>query len=232
MQFRDRRHAGMLLGEALNIYRGRANAVVLALPRGGVPVGYEVARVLGIMLDVFLVRKLGAPGREELAMGAIASGGIRILNRDVIDSLQIDRTTLERVVARERSELQRREMLYRGDRGPPEVAGRVAILVDDGLATGSTMRAAVAAVRALDPAGVVVAVPTGSAEACRTLSKEADDVVCLSQPEPFHAVGMWYADFRQTEDSEVHELLTEARAAGRQATKGTDGQGGREWYEQ
>ena len=217
MQFQDRREAGARLAEALRAYAQRDDVVVLALPRGGVPVGFEVARTLGAALDVFVVRKLGAPGREELAMGAIATGGVRVLNRDVIDVLQVDRDTLERTIAREQIELQRREQLYRGDREPLQVAGRVVILVDDGLATGSTMRAAVAAVRALQPARVVVAVPTGSAEACSMLKTEADRVVCLSQPDPFHAVGLWYADFRQTKDAEVHELLAEARGEGRGA---------------
>lgn len=214
MEFPDRREAGKQLAAALRAYAQRGDVVVLALPRGGVPVGFEVARALAARLDVFLVRKLGTPGREELAMGAIASGGVRVLNHAVIDALRIDAHELDQVVAREQLELRRREGLYRGDRPPPRIAGRIAILVDDGLATGSTMLAAAAAVRELQPASIVVAVPTGSAQACRTLAAEVDQVVCLMQPDPFQAVGLWYADFSQTSDREVHDLLEQAQVPG------------------
>ena len=209
-RFRDRSDAGQQLADRLAAYAGRPDVVVLALPRGGVPVGFEVAQALGAPLDVFVVRKLGVPGREELAMGAIASGDIRVLNEDVVGPLRIPDRVIEFVTARELRELQWREREYRGDRPPLEIRGRTVILVDDGLATGSTMRAAVAAVRRLEPARVVVAVPTGSPAACADLDLEADECVCCMTPEPFHAVGIWYDDFSQTTDKEVRDLLERA----------------------
>lgn len=209
-RFRDRSDAGRRLAPLLAHYAGRADLLVLALPRGGVPVGYEVARALGAPLDVFLVRKLGVPGHEELAMGALASGGVRVLNVDVVRELHLDAAALERVAHAEALELRRREQAYRGERPAPAVAGRCVILVDDGLATGSTMRAAARALRQLRPARLVVAVPVAAAETCRAMRREADEVVCALTPEPFFAVGLWYDDFTQTSDDEVRELLAGA----------------------
>lgn len=208
-RFRNRAEAGRELAAQLAVYAGRDDVTVLGLPRGGVPVAAEVARVLGVPLDVFLVRKLGVPGREELAFGAIASGGARVLNPDVVATLGIDSETTESVVAREQAELERRAVAYRGTAEPPELGGRVVILVDDGLATGASMRAAVEAVRALGPARVVVAVPAAARQTCEELAREVDEVVCLMTPEPFFAVGMWYADFSETTDDDVRELLRE-----------------------
>ena len=205
--FQDRIDAGRRLARALAHYAGRRDVTVLGLPRGGVPVAAEVARALRADLDVFVVRKLGVPGQEELAMGAIASGGVRVLNESVVDALHIDSASLERVAAQERRELERREQAYRGDRPPLDVRGRVAILVDDGLATGATMRAAVAAMKRLGPARVVVAVPVGASESVELLRREADEVVCPEIPEPFYGVGQWYDDFAQTSDEEVRALL-------------------------
>jgi predicted phosphoribosyltransferase len=210
MRFQDRTEAGRELARHLANYADRPDVVVLALPRGGVPVAYEVARALQAPLDVFLVRKLGVPGHEELAMGAIASGGVRVLNRDVLCALGISDAVVDMVAERAGEELRRREQLYRDDRPAPEVRGKTVVLVDDGLATGSTMRAAVAALRRLGPAHVVVAVPVGAAETCAELGEQAE-VVCARTPEHFLAVGMWYDDFTQTGDDEVRELL--ARAA-------------------
>jgi putative phosphoribosyl transferase len=210
MLFRDRFHAGQELARKLTEYAARPDVLVLALPRGGVPVAYEVARALQAPLDVFLVRKLGLPGREELAMGAIASGGIRVLNEDVIRILQVPDEVIAQVADEEEQELGRREQLYRGRRATPSVRGRVVILVDDGLATGSSMRAAVAALRQQQPARIVVAVPVGAPETCAELTQEADDCVCAHTPEPFCSVGLWYDDFTQTTDEEVHELLERA----------------------
>jgi putative phosphoribosyl transferase len=210
LQFTDRREAGRTLARLLATYRD-ADAVVLALPRGGVPVAFEVARALHLPLDVFVVRKLGVPGHEEFAMGAIASGGVRVMNPDV-DGLRIPREAIEEVTRRESRELARRETRYRGDRAPLDLAGRTAILIDDGLATGSTMRAAVQAVRQLDPSRIVVAVPIASPEACEALRGEADEVICALTPQPFFAVGAWYSRFDQTSDEEVHDLLAAARA--------------------
>jgi putative phosphoribosyl transferase len=210
MLFRDRTEAGQRLAARLIAYTNRADVLVLALPRGGVPVAYEVARQLNAPLDVFLVRKLGVPGREELAMGAIASGGVRVLNEDVVRALDIPEQWIDDAAAQEQRELERREHLYRGDRPFPVIAGRIILLIDDGLATGSTMRAAVAALRQQDPARIVVAVPVGSAETCAELQDEADEVVCARTPEPFYAVGLWYEDFAQTTDDEVRELLQRA----------------------
>jgi predicted phosphoribosyltransferase len=206
-RFRNRTDAGRQLAEKLSAYADRTDVLVLALPRGGVPVGYEVARALGAPLDVFLVRKLGVPGYEELAMGAVASGGVRVLNDEIVRGLGISEDEIEAAVARELRELSRRARLYRGDRPPPDVAGRTVILVDDGLATGATMRAAVAALRQQQPARIVVAVPTASPDTCEALKAEADDVICAMTPEPFFAVGHWYEDFTQTTDNEVRELL-------------------------
>jgi predicted phosphoribosyltransferase len=210
MLFRDRAEAGRRLAVKLNKYAGRPDVLVLALPRGGVPIAYEVAEALGAPLDVFLVRKLGVPGREELAMGALASGGVRVLNEDVIDAVGIPEQVIDEVASREQKELERRERLYRDDRPPPEVEGRTVILVDDGLATGSSMRAAVAALRKLKPARIVVAVPVGAHQTCSELAREADEVVCAVTPDPFYAVGLWYEDFAQTSDEEVRDLLASA----------------------
>jgi predicted phosphoribosyltransferase len=210
MLFRDRSDAGRQLAVRLSAYANRPDVLVLALPRGGVPVGFEVARELNVPLDVFLVRKLGLPGQEELAMGAIATGGVRVLNEDVVQTLQIPEEVIDEVAAREQQELQRRERLYRDDRPPCLVRGRKVILVDDGLATGSTMRAAVAALRQQHPARIIVAVPVGAAQTCAELETEADEVVCTHTPEPFYAVGLWYGQFSQTTDAEVHELLDRA----------------------
>jgi predicted phosphoribosyltransferase len=207
MHFANRSAAGRELAARLTHYAGRADVVVLALPRGGVPVGYEVAEALGAPLDVFLVRKLGVPGREELAMGAIASGGVRVINDRVVGPLGIPDEVIEEVEAEESRELERREREYRGGRPPLDVGGKIVILVDDGLATGSTMRAAVVALRRLGPARVVVAVPVGAAETCAEFEHEADEAICAVEPEPFFGVGMWYEDFSQTTDDEVRELL-------------------------
>jgi predicted phosphoribosyltransferase len=212
--FRDRVEAGDVLATRLGHYAGRPGVLVLALPRGGVPVGARVAGALGAPLDVFVVRKLGVPGHEELAMGAIASGGVQVRNEEVVDKLRIDDATLQRVAVVEEQELARRERSYRGQRPPPELTGRVVILVDDGLATGSTMRAAVAAARAAGPpARVVVAVPTAPASTCEQLRGEADEVVCATTPRPFRAVGYSYRSFPQTTDEEVRELLQAAWSA-------------------
>jgi predicted phosphoribosyltransferase len=209
-RFRDREDAGRRLAEALMPLAAAPDLLVLALPRGGVPVGYEVARALGAPLDVFLVRKLGVPGHEELAMGALASGGVRVLNEEVVEALHLPATAIDAVAEREGRELARREQAYRDGRPSPALAGRTVVLVDDGLATGSTMRAAVVAVRAQGPRRLVVAVPVGAAETCDALRSLADDVVCVARPEPFHAVGLWYADFAQTTDGEVRDLLARA----------------------
>jgi erythromycin esterase-like protein/predicted phosphoribosyltransferase len=210
-RFRDRIEAGRLLAEHLRRYAGRDDLVVLGLPRGGVPVAFEVAHALEAPLDIFLVRKLGVPGHEELALGAIATGGTRVLNKQLIESLDIPPVWIEAIDAKERRELERRERAYRGERPPPDVAGKTVILVDDGLATGSTMLAAVHAIRADDPARVVVAVPVADPEVCAGLRSVADEVVCLSTPQPLQAVGLWYQDFSQTADDEVRELLARAR---------------------
>jgi predicted phosphoribosyltransferase len=205
--FGDRREAGRELGAQLRQYAGRSDVVVLALPRGGVPVAYEVAEALDAPLDLFLVRKLGTPGHRELAMGAIASGGVRVLNDEVVQWYDIPAAAIDAVAAEEQRELERREQAYREGRPPAPVAGRIVILVDDGLATGSTMRAGVKAIRQLNPARVVVAVPVGAPDTCRELTQEADEVLCARMPRPFSAVGQWYVDFEQTTDEEVRELL-------------------------
>jgi predicted phosphoribosyltransferase len=211
-RFKDRTEAGRLLAAELKLrgYDHEGDLLVLALPRGGVPVAYEVARALGAPLDVFVVRKLGLPGQEELAMGAIASGGIMVLNRDVIQMVGIPDRIIDRVAHAEQAELQRRERDYRGNRPLPDVAGRTVILVDDGLATGSTMRAAAEALRQRGPSRIVVAVPVASKASCNEFRQEVDDVVCALTPEPFRAVGLWYEDFSQTTDDQVRELLHRA----------------------
>jgi predicted phosphoribosyltransferase len=214
MLFRDRAEAGRVLAGKLQAYAGRPDVVVLALPRGGVPVAFEVAQALGAPLDLFLVRKLGLPGHEELAMGAIATGGVRVLNDEVVRLLRVPPEVIDIVAAEEQQELQRREREYRGDRPPLDVRGRTVILVDDGLATGSTMRAAVAALHRLQPSRVVVAVPVAAPETCEEFRSEVDDIVCAQTPEPFRAVGLWYQDFSQTSDEEVRELLQRAREDG------------------
>jgi erythromycin esterase-like protein/predicted phosphoribosyltransferase len=199
------------LAERLRHYAGRDDVVVLGLPRGGVPVAYEVARELDVPLDVYLVRKLGVPGHEEFAFGAIATGGVRVLNKELIERLQLPAEWIEAIDAKERRELDRRERAYRGERPPPDLAGRTVILIDDGLATGSTMLAALQAVRQDDPAKVVAAVPVAAPEVCAALQAMADEVVCLATPEPLHAVGLWYEDFSETSDEEVRDLLARAR---------------------
>jgi predicted phosphoribosyltransferase len=210
MQFRDRLEAGRRLAERLDKYRDKGDVLVLGLPRGGVPVAYEVAKELKAPLDVYLVRKLGVPGHEELAMGAIATGGVMTLNREVIEELGIPEEVIRAVALREWQELARRESLYRGDKEPPEVKGKAVILVDDGLATGSTMRAAVAALKKQGPARIVVAVPVAAAQTCAQLQAEVDEVVCLRTPEHFYAVGLWYLDFSPTTDDLVRKLLQDA----------------------
>jgi predicted phosphoribosyltransferase len=211
--YADRREAGAVLAAELKQYRGRSDVVVLALPRGGVPVAYEVARALEAPLDVFVVRKLGAPGHRELAMGAIASGGVRVLNRDVIAWYGISPAAIEATAREELAELERRERAYREGREPLEVRGRTVLLVDDGLATGSSMKAAVQAIRQRGPARIVVAVPVGAPQTCSELQELADEVVCARTPEDFAAVGQWYADFSQTSDAEVRERLRESAHA-------------------
>lgn len=206
MRFRDRADAGRTLAERLSEF-ARPGVIVLGLPRGGVPVAAEVATKLAAPLDVFLVRKLGAPGHPELAMGAIADGGIIVLNDEVIQELDISPIAVEQVAARERTELDRRDRAYRGARRPPALRDRTVILVDDGLATGSTMEAAARAVRRQDPAEIIIAVPVGAPETCQRLCGVAERVICAEKPELFSAVGLWYDDFRQTTDDEVTKLL-------------------------
>lgn len=210
--FRNRQEAGLALANRLQQYSGRDDVVVLGLPRGGVPVAFEVARALAAPLDVFVVRKLGVPGHAELAMGAIAGGGIRVLNQDVVMWYGLSTATIDAVARAEQAELERREHAYRNGRSPVPLESRVVLIVDDGLATGSTMRAAVRAVRQSKPSRVVVAVPVGASETCRSLGIDADEVVCVATPEPFDAVGQWYDDFSQTTDEEVRELLAASTA--------------------
>jgi putative phosphoribosyl transferase len=210
IRFDNRQQAGELLATKLTTYADRPDGLVLALPRGGVPVGFAVACALHVPLDIFLVRKLGVPGQEELAMGAIASGGVRVLNAEVIQLLHIPAGVIDLVAVQEQREIDRREHHYRDGRPAPSIRGKTVILVDDGLATGSTMRAAVAAVRQHQPARLVVAVPTAAPETCAELRAEADEVVCATTPEPFYAVGLWYADFTQVTDAEVGDLLAQA----------------------
>jgi putative phosphoribosyl transferase len=219
MRYRNRTEAGRLLAQKLVSYANRTDVLVLALPRGGVPVAFEVAQALDAPLDIFLVRKLGVPGHEELAMGAIASGGVRVLNEDVVSYLHIPDGVIDAVTADELQELNRRERLYRGDRPPLDVRGRTVILIDDGLATGSTMRAAAAVLRTQHPAAIVVAVPVAADETCDEFRSEVNEVVCAYTPVPFYAVGLWYEDFSQTSDEEVRELLGRAAASTRGASR-------------
>jgi putative phosphoribosyl transferase len=212
--FPNRAEAGRLLAEKLDKYAGRDDVLVLGLPRGGVPVAYEVAQRLGAPLDVFIVRKLGVPGFEELALGAIASGGVRVLNDDVVRALPNANELIESVTAKEMEELERREQRYRDGRPAPEPRGRIVILVDDGLATGATMRAAVAALRQRGAAKIVVAVPVGAADTCREFEAEVDEAVCVIASEWFQAVGQYYEDFSQITDEEVRELLRRAAQRG------------------
>lgn len=211
--FIDRHDAGRVLASRLARYAGRNDVLVLGLPRGGVPVAYEVAQALGAPMDLFLVRKLGTPGHRELAMGAIASGGIRVLNDEVVRWYRIPEPEIERVAREEEQELDRRERAYREGRPAPNLENRIVILIDDGLATGSTMRAAAQAVRRRQPARVVVAVPVGAPETCAELASVADEVICARMPEPFSAVGQWYLDFAQTDDDEVRRLLRQSTIA-------------------
>jgi putative phosphoribosyl transferase len=210
MIFRDRSEAGEVLAARLEAYRNMPNTVVLALPRGGVPVAYEIGRRLGLPVDVFIVRKLGVPGQEELAMGAIASGGVRYINEDVISQLGIPEQTIDAVSRREVREIEARELAYRSHRPPLNVRGKTVILVDDGLATGSTMLAAIAALRQNAPEKITVAVPLAARETCSRVSRVVDEIVCLKMPEPFYAVGQWYVSFPQTTDEEVRDLLSRA----------------------
>ena len=211
--FRDRAEAGRELAELLQDYAGRKDVVVLGLPRGGSPVAFEVARALDAPLDVFVVRKLGVPGREELAMGAIAYGGVVVLDEETIRALRIGEDEVGRIVAAELRELQRREAAYRGEREPPSLEGKTVILVDDGLATGASMRAAAVATQQQRPAKVVVAVPVAAAQTCAELGEVVDEVVCALTPAPFRAVGLWYEDFSQLSDDDVRELLARAGAS-------------------
>jgi putative phosphoribosyl transferase len=210
--FKDRVDAGRQLAKELSKYANRSDVLILALPRGGVPVAFEVAKELNVKMDVFIVRKLGVPGNEELAMGAIASNDIRVLNEDVVRSFQVPDRVIATVAANELRELERRERLYRGDRPKPDISGSTVILIDDGLATGATMRAAAAALKTKNPAKIVVAVPTAAPDTCEFFKREVDEVICVTTPEPFYGVGAWYTDFRQTTDEEVIELLEKARA--------------------
>jgi predicted phosphoribosyltransferase len=210
--FKDRVDAGKKLAKELSKYANRSDVLILALPRGGVPVAFEVAKELNVRMDVFIVRKLGVPGNEELAMGAISSDNIRVLNEDVVRSFQIPERIINMVSENELKELERRERAYRGDRPKPEISGSTVILIDDGLATGATMRAAAAAIKTKNPAKIVVAVPTGARDTCELFGREVDEVICVATPEPFYGVGAWYGNFSQTTDEEVCELLDKARA--------------------
>ena len=210
--FKDRVDAGRKLAKELSKYANRSDVLILALPRGGVPVAFEVAKELNVKMDVFIVRKLGVPGNEELAMGAIASDNIRVLNEDVVRSFQIPERVIDMVAENELRELERRESTYRRDRPKPEISGSTVILIDDGLATGATMRAAAAALKTKNPAKIVVAVPTAAPDTCEFFGREVDEVICVATPEPFYGVGAWYGDFSQTTDREVCELLDKARA--------------------
>lgn len=210
MIYRDRSDAGRTLANRLSRFKDRDDVLVLALPRGGVPVAFEVAQALEVPLDVFLVRKLGVPGHEELAMGAIATGDVRVLNDDVVDYLRIPPRVIDSVAATEMMELKRRELEYRGDRPEPDVTGKTVILVDDGLATGSTIRAAAQALRQQNPARIVVAVPVSAPQTCDEYRIGVDEIICAFTPEPFHGVGEWYDDFSQTTDEEVRDLLEQA----------------------
>lgn len=211
MKFKDRTEAGQVLARKLAAYANHEDVVVLALPRGGVPVAFEIATALNVPLDVFLVRKLGVPGQSELAMGAIANGGVRVLNQDIVRSLRLSDAVIDKVAAQEQQELERRERLYRDDRPLPLLHERTVIIVDDGLATGATMRAAIEAIRQQQPARIVVAVPISSPETCRDLAVEVDEIICVETPQPFCSVGLWYEDFPQTTDEEVRNLLKQAQ---------------------
>lgn len=213
MIYSDRREAGKILASKLTKYRDHPDVIVLALPRGGVPVAYEVAQTLNAPLDIFLVRKLGVPGHEELAMGAIATGEVRVLNDEVVEYLNIPESVIDEIAAEELRELKRRERAYRGDRAEPDVRDKTVILVDDGLATGSTIRAAAQALRQQGPKKIVVAVPVSAVQTCDEYRIGVDEIVCAVTPEPFLGVGRWYDDFSQTTDYEVHDLLERARAA-------------------
>jgi len=227
MLYRDRIDAGHHLATKLMAYANRDDVLVLALPRGGVPIGFEVAKALNAPLDIFLVRKLGVPGQEELAMGAIASGGVLVINNEVVNYLRIPKEIIDRVAQQEMQELYRREVLYRRGRDAPELAGRTIIVVDDGLATGSSMKAAVRALKQFNAAKIVVAVPLAASATCQELKVDVDEVVCAKTPEPFQAVGLWYRDFSQTTDEEVQGLLersiqrTMPQTARRMAAKGS-----------
>ncbi|MBD2253304.1 phosphoribosyltransferase [Nostoc parmelioides] len=210
MLFKDRTVAGQVLAKKLADYANRSNVLVLALPRGGVPVGFEVARALNAPLDVLVVRKLGVPDNEELAMGAIASGGVRILNQSIVNDIQISDEVIARVAVQEERELERRESMYRGDRPFPNLKGQTVILVDDGLATGATMWAAIIAVRQQQPKEIVIAVPVAAPETCEEIQRKVEKIVCANTPSPFYSVGMWYEKFPQTTDDEVRELLNKA----------------------
>lgn len=210
LPFADRAAAGRALAQALSRWRNTPDVLVLALPRGGVPVGAEVARALHAALDLLIVRKLGAPSNPELAIGAIASGGVRVLNTEIVAGLGVSDTFIAQATARERQELARRDVAYRGERPPPTLAGRTLILVDDGIATGATMRAGIAALRTAHPARLIVAVPVAPPDTAAVLRAEADEVHCLVTPEPFGAVGRFYADFTQVEDADVRRLLAAA----------------------
>ncbi|BAB73694.1 phosphoribosyltransferase [Anabaena sp. FACHB-709] len=210
MLFKDRTVAGQVLAKKLADYANRSNVLVLALPRGGVPVGFEVARALNAPLDVLVVRKLGVPDNEELAMGAIASGGVRILNQSIVNDIQISDEVIARVAVQEERELERRESMYRGDRPFPNLKGQTVILVDDGLATGATMWAAIIAVRQQQPKEIVIAVPVAAPETCEEMQSKVEKIFCANTPSPFYSVGMWYEKFPQTTDDEVRELLNKA----------------------
>jgi putative phosphoribosyl transferase len=216
MIFRDRKDAGKYLATKLLNYKDRPDVLVLALPRGGVPVAFEVAQALRVPLDVFLVRKLGVPGHEELAMGAISTGGVRVLNEDTVDYLRIPEHIIDSIAAQELKELKRRELAYRGNRPEPDVKGKTVILIDDGLATGSTIRAAALALRRQQPARTIVAVPVSARETCDEYRIGVDEIICAVTPEPFLGVGMWYLDFSQTTDEEVRDLLERGRGKKRE----------------
>jgi putative phosphoribosyl transferase len=216
MIFRDRTEAGKYLATKLLNYKDRPDVLVLALPRGGVPVAFEIAQALRVPLDIFLVRKLGVPGHEELAMGAISTAGVRVLNEDTVDYLRIPEHIIDSIAAEELKELKRRERAYRGNRPEPDVKGKTVILIDDGLATGSTIRAAAQALRQQRPARIIVAVPVSAPETCDEYRIGVDEIICAVTPEPFLGVGMWYLDFSQTTDEEVRDLLERARGEKRE----------------
>lgn len=221
MIFRDRSEAGKYLATKLSQYKGHEDLLVLALPRGGVPVAFEVAQALRVPMDIFLVRKLGVPGHEELAMGAIATGGVRVLNEDTVDYLGIPADVIDSIAETELKELKRRELVYRGNRPAPDVKGKTLILIDDGLATGSTIRAAAQALRRREPARIIVAVPVSAPQTCDEYRIGVDEIVCAVTPEPFFGVGKWYLDFSQTTDEEVRDLLELARSEKRMSSAKT-----------